>query len=389
MDGPSFDVDLDAMTLVVHRSDGQRLRVPLPEGTLDEEKNVRRFGWRASQEVLLIELPDGSTATVELDLGRSVENLLAGRSIVYLDQNQWSKVSAWRQGRSSVSEAEGEAARALVQLVEQRRIVLPASAGHFVETAPLYGTQRIELASTVLGLSRGWQMRSPLHLRVQELIHALRGEPPAVGIPFAPGADVFYARLERRTGSLPEPLATVNAELTRAMSIHAMLIDPETIEDPGGAGEAATDSWARDQARIARQLRADGVSQEMARRVTDARFVMDMRDDVARAGITVGVPPDQAVTRLLDPSDPIKRLPFLARFRELVHLRVRNAGQKWEGNDLIDLMFLGSAAAYADLVIGERATIGYLRQARSVPPGAELATNLAQGLTLLQEQLDR
>lgn len=43
-------------------------------------------------------------------------------------------------------------------------------------------------------------MRSPVHLRVQELIHALRGELPAVGIPFGPGADVFYAGPERRTG---------------------------------------------------------------------------------------------------------------------------------------------------------------------------------------------
>lgn len=168
-----------------------------------------------------------------------------------------------------------------------------------------------------------------------------------------------------------------------------MLIDPETIEDPGGAGEAATDSWASEQARIAQQLREDGVSKEMARGVTNARFVADMRDDLARAGITLGLSPDEAVTRLFDPSDPISRMPFLARFRELVHLRVRNAGQKWESNDLIDLMFLSSAAAYGGVVIGERTTIAYLRQARSVPPGAELATNLAEGLSLLQQNLDR
>jgi len=65
-----------------------------------------------------------------------VKDLLAGRTIFYLDQNQWSEVSAWRHSRGSVSEPEGEAARELVQLAEEGRIVLPASAGHFVETAP-------------------------------------------------------------------------------------------------------------------------------------------------------------------------------------------------------------------------------------------------------------
>lgn len=371
--------------MTVYRSDGKRVSASLPQGFLAEEKNVRRFGWRAADEVLLIELPDGSTATVELNLGRSVEELLARRAIVYLDQNQWSKISASLHGRDSGSE--GEAARELLQLVDERRIVLPASAGHFMETGPLYATPRIELASTVLGLSRGWQMRSPLHLRVQELADGLRDEPSSVGIPFGPGADVFVSGLERRTGSHPEPLATVNAELTRAMSIHATLIDPEIIEDPGGAGAAAAASWASEQSRIAKQLRDDGVSKEKARHVTNARFVVDMRDDVARAGIAVGLSPSDVSKRLLGPLDPVSQMPFLARFREVVHLRVRNAGQKWEGNDLIDLMFLSCAAGYADVVIGERTTIAYLRQARAVPPGAALATSLAEGLDLLRPRL--
>src|SRR5688500_714242 len=87
VEGPSFDIDLDALSMTIYASGGRRGKVDLPPGCLEAEKNARRFGYRAIEEVLLIELPDGSIATVELDLGRSAADLLAGRAIVYLDQN--------------------------------------------------------------------------------------------------------------------------------------------------------------------------------------------------------------------------------------------------------------------------------------------------------------
>jgi hypothetical protein len=44
----------------------------------------------------------------------------------------------------------------------------------------------------------------------------------------------------------------------------------------------------------------------------------------------------------------------------------------------MDIMFLCCAAGYADVVVGERQTIGYLRQARIVPDGAALARSLPE-----------
>jgi hypothetical protein len=70
--------------------------------------------------------------------------------------------------------------------------------------------------------------------------------------------------------------------------------------------------------------------------------------------------------------------------RQMLFARMRNADQRWEGNDLVDIMFLCCAAGYADLVVGERRAIGYLRQARQPRPRARLATSLREAIELLE-----
>lgn len=231
----------------------------------------------------------------------------------------------------------------------------------------------------MLALSRGWQMRNPLHVRVEELVRALRGEQPHAAEVFAPGADFFFSWHSKDHGSdLPAPLASVSAELTNALTLYDTIIDTQAIDDPGGVGAKAAES----QAELAERLRAHGAQRELARRVVDTRFILDMKDDLARAGLSLGLLPDELLDRLAD-NDRIARMPFLARMRELIYQRVRNVGQGWQGNDLIDSMFLSCAAGYADVVVGERATIGYLRQSRVVPAGARLATTLAEAAALL------
>lgn len=49
------------------------------------------------------------------------------------------------------------------------------------------------------------------------------------------------------------------------------------------------------------------------------------------------------------------------------------------------MMFLCCASGYADLVVGERRAIGYLRQARQPPPHARLAISLHEALRVLDE----
>jgi hypothetical protein len=82
----------------------------------------------------------------------------------------------------------------------------------------------------------------------------------------------------------------------------------------------------------------------------------------------------------------VAAMPYLSRYWAVVFARLRNAGGSWSGNDLTDLNFLCSAAGYADLVVGEKRTIGDLRAARGVPPGAALATTLAEAVALLERE---
>jgi hypothetical protein len=58
---------------------------------------------------------------------------------------------------------------ALIELARAGNIILPLSRAHLVATSRLDGESRHELAMTMLQLSRGWQMRTPLDVRQNEL----------------------------------------------------------------------------------------------------------------------------------------------------------------------------------------------------------------------------
>ena len=79
---------------------------------------------------------------------------------------------------------------------------------------------------------------------------------------------------------------------------------------------------------------------------------------------------------------------MLARFRELLHLRVANADDKWEANDLNDILYLCGAAGYADVVVGERKTCNYLlRMTDQVPSGAEVFWKPEQAVTAIETKI--
>lgn len=63
--------------------------------------------------------------------------------------------------------------------------------------------------------------------------------------------------------------------------------------------------------------------------------------------------------------------PYLGRAREVLHDRLVNADDRWEGNDLSDLQFLSCAAGDCDVVVGERKHANLLhRAARRCGPRA-------------------
>lgn len=59
----------------------------------------------------------------------------------------------------------------------------------------------------------------------------------------------------------------------------------------------------------------------------------------------------------------VGRLRSAAVYRASMHARHLNRGTTWRPNDLVDLVYLSCAAAYADVVVAEGHMSGVLRQA--------------------------
>lgn len=390
-------IDLETRTVSFRFSDGRRVDVPMPSDMLAEPSNLQRIELNVDAAQLSVTMP-GEQALVELrHPGQDVEALRAGRPMIYLDQNHWSQIAAARHGHRPVREDERQAALRVADLAEAGTILLPVSAGHLVETTPLHGARRVALAGTVLALGRGWQMRNPLSVRAEELLRAVRGADSAASDVFVPAMDGFLGSSQCSTTAVEmsgEVLATcASAEQMTATALEQLaspvpavlglydaIIDEEAIPDDDGVARVAAEGWARGLEELAAMLRGADEPADVVRRAAGARMLVDMIDDIVRVAGLVGITPEAVIDRLTTTGDPVARMPFLAQMRQMLFARLRNAGQSWEANDLVDIMFLCCAAGYADLVVGERGAVGYLRQARQPMPRAWLATSLQEAV---------
>ena len=75
----------------------------------------------------------------------------------------------------------------------------------------------------------------------------------------------------------------------------------------------------------------------------------------------------------------------LGRIREVIHLRLCNADDKWEANDLNDLLYLATAGAYTDVLVGEKKTCSYLlRAGDAVSPGGAVFHRMIDALPAIE-----
>lgn len=358
----------------------------MPPEMFEQKSNLERVVLDVEAAQVSVSMAGEERAVVELRRpGQSAEELRAGRPTVYLDQNHWSTMAAARHGHRPIRSEEMQAAHALAELAQSGRVLLPVSAAHLVETTPLHGRPRVALAGTVLTLGRGWQMRNPLHIRVEEVFRAVRGADPQAAEVFAPGADRFFGRAHSEPSAAPPrtPLEQLASAVPTVLGLYDAVIDQEAIPDEGGVAKAAAESWARNFAELAVKLKEAAESIEVVRRVAYSNVLADMVDDIIRVAGAAKISPEKVFDRLVAEDDPVAAMPFLGQMRQMLFARLRNVGQRWESTDLMDIMFLSCAAGYADLVVGERQAIGYLRQARSPAPPAELTTSLRGALRLL------
>lgn len=151
-------------------------------------------------------------------------------------------------------------------------------------------------------------------------------------------------------------------------------------------GHEAAESWAAAFPPLAQYMREQKTSADHARINTRARLIADLGNETARAAQSAGLSPEQFSEWLADElPDRLGEMPYVGRLHEVLYHRLRNADDRWERNDLIDMNFLCCAAGYADIVVGEKQTSEYLRRAASrSTPAAVVCRTLPEAIDALR-----
>ena len=313
------------------------------------------------------------------------------RPVVYLDQNHWIYLARWMNNRDSVGAEDAEFYRLLASEVEHNRIVVPESAAHMQETAKRPGQSRLEVASAMVRLSQGWQFRNVLPLQRAEIRTMFGASGPvtrSLAVTLEPGVILDKTGPDDTLDDLPEEFQALHERTVWATVFVSVLLAEASISAP--ANDLAR-AWAQSFKPLAEALNGNGRAKARARDVTRLRFVGDIGRQLAGVASEAGLSPEAFGAWLENDCEvALSRVPGLARLREVLHLRLWNATERWEGNDLNDWLYLSYAGAYTDLVVGERKMINYLRRVDSrVPAGARLQFKAAAALKDLQRLVAR
>lgn len=340
---------------------------------------------------LIFKFRDGYGFECELGTARD-HSPIRGRPVVYLDQNQWSTLSKSLFAPQRVPDSERLAAVRLLRMAEAGEVILPLSSAHLSETgAWSNAVGRAELARTILAGSRGWQMRDALEVRADEFRHCLA---ELAGIDVAPPAPVItldpYAALDAsirgddESASLPEGLPEAwkfgyLSTLSNTVRV-ACLLDREPT--PRGS----LTGWLGRVQRFSSWLDGERQRSKSDRRKAAQLFAAaDATTEIATAAAAIGATPAQATEWFAGAWDQMSfGAPAITLLRSVMVDKML-AGARWEENDLTDLVYLCTAAGYADHVVGERRTTGLLRQSvqRSGAP-VQLHTKLAHVVAALE-----
>lgn len=320
---------------------------------------------------LIFEFVDGYGFNCELGTARDLAPLRA-RPVVYLDQNQWSTMSKAIFAPYRVSDVtERTAARRLLEMAEAGSVILPLSAAHLAETGAWSNdVGRRELARTILAGSRGWQMRDALAVRAHEFQATLAGF-AGLAVPSVPAVFTLepYAALDpnaRRGGHPDLPPDLPDSWRTGYLSTLSNVVYASCMLDRDPTPQGSVDGWLERVQLFATWLANERQrTKDQRRRSAQVFAASDITSELARAAIAVGATIEQVSAWTRQAWDqPALGAPAISLFRAAMVDKLL-AGASWEGNDLTDLMYLCSAAGYADHVVAERRTIGLLRQATS------------------------
>lgn len=376
----AFDVEL---------ADGERLRATAPNLKLARALTARSLMVDLQSRELEIVLPDGQTAVFELGVDGADHHDAQKRPVVYLDQLHWITLAQQLRSPAKVRANDGAAAAKLVGYAHERRITLAFASSHLTE-APVAGNHRRDLAATVLTLSRGWQMRSPLDVRQQELSAALAGRTPRADGVFTlePGA-LFSSQSDVSKGpsDFPAALQDLHRRLTSVSALYESMIDEQGVDKSQGARAAS--KWASVYGELADRVQGPRPDRAETRHAALVALTADLRLEIARAGCSAETSPAN-FARWISQSweSDLVRMPYTGRLFEVTYERLRNSEDKWLPNDLIDMQYLCLAAGYADIVVGERKMSELIRRANArLPAAAFICTTLPSAVEHLESQL--
>jgi hypothetical protein len=239
------------------------------------------------------------------------------------------------------------------------------------------------------------QFRDPLHLRDLELRRALgeRYGRPGTELPEAvtlePNA-LHAIRTEPESDSEDETEFPEDVE----WSIHAMrhavgILD--TLLDAEPVPMAMPNGWRLEFQSFAKFLSDNPTGVDMKRQRTHAKFMADLGMELAKAAHGVGISPQQMSDWALNCSDgDLHQMPALGIFREVLHEKLCNVNLRWHDNDLVDMMYLTSAAGYCDHVVAERSHASHIQNAiKRHGQGARIHRNLRSLVVQLGTADDR
>lgn len=351
-------LDRETSSVVLTRSDGKEARQPMGQSPFDSTSLLSRLHYSPALGGLLAVTCKGDDIAFELP-ARDRGDQLERRLVVYLDQNMWRPVSEVLQGEATVEGKDRDAANQLAEWVRDRRIVLPASAGHYYETTKWsLADKRYRLGLTILQLSRGWQMRDPLQVRRDEIDGMFRGWLGQVDdvraesvFTLAPNSLHSPSRLTPYTP--PSDFSVDDAfrmvSLTSASAYIDVMLDTERVEPGPEPG------WVQSNQQFSDWLDGQSWDSQQKRRSIDAFLFADLQRDLAEGAQAAGLSrQDLQQWGQKQPMDGLSALPATGLYREILHNRHLNKGTTWQRNDLTDMIYLSCAGGYADFVVCER-----------------------------------
>ncbi|MFF0729733.1 hypothetical protein [Streptomyces sp. NPDC004134] len=350
-------LDREASAMILTRSDGKEARQPMPKSTFAETSVLSRLHYSPQRGGLLAVTCAGDELIFEMPTRDAVAPL-ADRPVVYLDQNMWRPVSESLQGK--VAGSDRRDAERLAKWVQERRIILPASAGHYYETTKWSLVQkRYRLGLTILQLSRGWQMRDPLQVRRDEIrgmflrrLDVTEDASPSPVFTLAPNVIHSSERASASpvdtSGFAPEMAFRLQA-FTSASALIDTMLDTEQVEPGPDAG------WAANNQRFSDWLDEQPLDSQQKRKSIDALLASDLQREIAEEAHGAGFPLSEFEQWLKKrPMNDIGSLPAVGLYREMLHHRHLNKGTNWDPNDRTDMIYLSCAAGYADFVVCEK-----------------------------------